>query len=410
MVATKGATRVGRVGKLEDQHRVDIFLHRRMKDDTFELRWRKDGVRDQQGSFSDMGTAEAAARVVHEYLKKGLDLPYGKAVRQVRREAPAPERVQSLASLADEWLAQHGGKIGTREDHRSILKNHVLAAAQIYDEDDRPTINFIDLNSIAPADLTRTHVQTWKKSLAFKPNSRRPGTTLSSSTVKTALVTLRALLSWAVVEGKIEKNVAAQVKHTVYGSRKPAWFKDEAEFWSFVNHCPEWSRVIFITMIYTGARFGEIAGLQVGDIDFGLGRVRFSRSVDKRGRLGTVKTPSSEDYVDLHPVAREWLERHIKEKQLRPGERLFSGPRLGRPLYNTVLRTAMVKGLEAAGLDKAITIHGTRHSTATWLRKAGLDTRVIQRILRHADPRTTAVYLHEEEAEIREGIRLLRGE
>jgi integrase len=47
-----------------------------------------------------------------------------------------------------------------------------------------------------------------------------------------------------------------------------------------------------------------------------------------------------------------------------------------------------------ASLGYRVTAHGLRHSFGNWLKNAGVPTRDIQAVLRHADLRTTNGYLH----------------
>ncbi|WP_295778940.1 tyrosine-type recombinase/integrase [uncultured Microbacterium sp.] len=90
----------------------------------------------------------------------------------------------------------------------------------------------------------------------------------------------------------------------------------------------------------------------------------------------------------LKPV----LERPTAERE--PGEGLLRGPRGG---FLTTARVSdatkwddLVTGLELP----ALTRHGLRHTSATWMADAGIPLHVLQRILEHKSIETTRGYLH----------------
>jgi site-specific recombinase XerD len=58
------------------------------------------------------------------------------------------------------------------------------------------------------------------------------------------------------------------------------------------------------------------------------------------------------------------------------------------------LRLAFRAARAQCGLDKHATVHSLRHSYATHLLEAGVQLRLIQEILGHRNPATTAIYTH----------------
>lgn len=154
------------------------------------------------------------------------------------------------------------------------------------------------------------------------------------------------------------------------------------------------------------ARGSEVAGLEVGDIDWANRIVRIERQVyPGKGGLVTKQTKGrKERYVPILDPLEPILVRLSGSKER--GDPLLRGPR-GGVLTTATIRDAtkwdeLVKGL---GME-SLTRHGLRHTGATWLADAGVPLHVLQRILGHASIETTKGYLHPDHRHLNEAAKL----
>jgi integrase len=143
----------------------------------------------------------------------------------------------------------------------------------------------------------------------------------------------------------------------------------------------------------TGLRRSEFIALTWADVNTTTLEVNVLRSC-VRNRFGETKTECSRRPVPLHPFVLEalliWREQSIYKES---ADFLFPSIRLKgtRPLSpDSLLKKSIRPALERASIvGKQIGWHSFRHSLATNLRAMGVDIKVAQELLRHANSRTT---------------------
>jgi len=147
----------------------------------------------------------------------------------------------------------------------------------------------------------------------------------------------------------------------------------------------------YLSTVYScGLRLQEGLYLQVSDIDSNRMMIHVHRGKGAKDRY--VPLPQS----TLHLLRRYWLTH-------RHPDLLF--PALGRngkganeaqnPMAKSSVQGAFRSAKFAAGIHKkGVAIHTLRHSYATHLLEAGVNLRVIQRYMGHAQLETTMLYLH----------------
>ncbi len=131
-------------------------------------------------------------------------------------------------------------------------------------------------------------------------------------------------------------------------------------------------------MYACGLRISEAASLEVGAIDSANMLVGIIGKGNKERR---VPQPVLADLRSL------WL-THRNPRWLFPTRR---GTKLAD---HAVLCRTFQAAARAAGITQRATPHALRHSYATRLLENGVDTRVVQILLGHANIATTAVYTH----------------
>lgn len=147
----------------------------------------------------------------------------------------------------------------------------------------------------------------------------------------------------------------------------------------------------YLATVYScGLRLQEGLFLEVSDIDGKRKMIHIHRGKGAKDRY--VPLPES-TYALLR---RQWL-THRNPKLIFPavGRGGQNGPLATIPMSIEGVQGALRRAKRAAGISKkGVSVHTLRHSYATHLLEAGVNLRVIQKNLGHANIETTMIYLH----------------
>ena len=139
-----------------------------------------------------------------------------------------------------------------------------------------------------------------------------------------------------------------------------------------------------------GLRVSEIINLKINDIDSKSMQVFIERAKGKKDR-----------YANLPQSILEQLREYFIE--YRPKEYLFEGQYGGQYSIRSA-QEVFKNALRNSKINKPLGIHSLRHSFATHLLEQGTDIRFIQELLGHKDIKTTLLYTHISDKNIRKII------
>ena len=210
----------------------------------------------------------------------------------------------------------------------------------------------------------------------------------SSPTLARMLSSLRALFSYLIDRRRAGANPALDVRAPKRSRKLPAVL-DVDQTAHLLEADPKGflglrDIAMWELMYSSGLRVSELVGLDLGDLDYGLGQVRVLGKGNKE-RIVPVGS------VALEAVIR-W--QGVRQLHVKAGvDALFissRGTRLGARSVQKRLRN----WARAQGLDVAVHPHMLRHSFATHMLESSGDLRAVQELLGHSNIATTQIYTH----------------
>jgi site-specific recombinase XerD len=137
-----------------------------------------------------------------------------------------------------------------------------------------------------------------------------------------------------------------------------------------------------IMLVYSsGLRVSEVVKLKIQDLDFKRSMIYIKGAKGRKDR-----------YTLFSDVAQKTLKVYIEATN--PKEWLFPGQKSGSHISTRTAQQIFLDAVKAAGIMKDVSIHSLRHSFATHLLESGVDLRYIQELLGHKNSKTTEIYTH----------------
>lgn len=304
----------------------------------------------------------------------------------------------TLESWSEHWLAERAKKLApnTVNGYRVAFRDYI-----------NPLLGKRKLDKLTPQDIKHLHdvIQETPKDKALRSLSDPPeGTEYLSSTY--ALLVHNALsgaLKMAVREGKLSRNVCELVdkpskRHT---TEEVLTLEEAIKLIGYLATHPDGA--LWTTYLLTGARRGEIIGLEVGrvmddhlDLSWQTQRItdidsapkdHEYRHIGKSLYLARPKSKAGWRTPPLVPELAELLRREIGDRKdglvfLRDGEPW--DPADASKEWKVILA--------GAGVNEKVKLHGARHTAVGLLYELGVSEATIMQIVGHSTVSVTRRY------------------
>jgi integrase len=272
------------------------------------------------------------------------------------------------------WLdGQVHLKPTTRERYEGIVREHILPKWA----------------TVRLTDVSHAQVQGWVARL---------GTQGSPATVHKVHRVLPLILALAVKDGRLARNPATGVnlprvvapEHRFLSHEQVRRLADECAVPppTVSRHSPKaehWNadyEMVVLFLAYTGVRFGEMAALRVGRVDFLRRRARIVESVTLVRGVQVWGTPKGHDKreVSIPRFLVELLAEHVAGKEL--GDLVFTGAKGGALRAQGFQRSVLTGAATRIGVP-GLHPHELRHTAASLAIASGADVKVVQQMLGH---------------------------
>ena len=210
---------------------------------------------------------------------------------------------------------------------------------------------------------------------------------VKNSTINRDMDTIFRVFSLAVENEQIDNNPCRKIKKLRVENPTERYLT-KAEEVKLLACCNPMMRIIVITALYTGMRQNELLSLKWQDIFFDENYLIALNTKNNKPREIPIVPKLKSELLNL---------QHISEYVFTSPVTLSKYTNIKKTFARTVKRAEI----------QHITFHQLRHTTASRLNELGVDIVTIQKILDHADLKTTMRYTHNANYSIANAFKLL---
>ena len=279
-------------------------------------------------------------------------------------------------------MSQNSNRLDAFLSHLGVERNLSPVTIQSYQEDLRHFIAWLDENGIDLKDLKPEKLDEF---LTFTAGQVE----YSPTSVARHFSSLRGFLKYMQNQGEYDYSTESMLATPKLGHYLPAYLTREevdSVFESAMNGKNPLRDTALIELMYSGGlRISETLGITLAQVD-----------LDNEW-LTPIGKGNKQRLIPLGAKAKENLKAWIKDEE--------HGRPSTNPTTDNIILNAKGKPMSRMGawkivqqhtahLTKQVSPHTFRHSFATHCLEAGMDLRVLQELLGHADISTTQIYTH----------------
>ena len=211
-------------------------------------------------------------------------------------------------------------------------------------------------------------------------------------TVNRKISSLRSFYKYLIRSGKTKNNPAGMIQSSKTEKYMPNFLSVDEMFellqaWNDTSTAGLRNRAMLELFYSSGLRLGELAGLNVMDLDFDQALVKV-RGKGRKERIVPVGAPARQ-------ALQEYLAK-TKEVRKKNSEDVFNSPLFlnlrGARITARSIARIVDEATKKSKIGRKISPHALRHTFATHLLNAGADLRSIQELLGHESLSTTQKY------------------